>query len=73
MRQQSNGGGFPELGALLAAWLVFYVVILVHGSITPYADRLAKAWTVQDNAEGAPGGALAVRESLALSANRISH
>jgi hypothetical protein len=32
---------------------------------------LAKAWTIQDNADGAPGGAQAVRTSLTLSANRI--
>ena len=61
----------PKLGALLAVWLLFYGLLVVHGSTTSYAERLAKAWTVQDNVEGVPGAAQALRESLALSDHKI--
>jgi hypothetical protein len=44
---------------------------MIHGLTTSYVERLAKAWTVQDNAEGEPGAAQATRASLELSANRI--
>ena len=75
MRGQSNDEGLalPKLGALLAVWLLFYGLLVVHGSTTSYAERLAKARSVQDNAEGVPGAALALRESLSLSADRISN
>jgi hypothetical protein len=73
MREQSKGEGLfiPELGALLVVWLLFYSLLVVHGLNTSRAERLAKAWTVQDNAEGAPGAAQAVRASLTLSADKI--
>lgn len=73
MREQSKGEGLvlPELGALLVVWLLFYGLLVVHGLNTSEAERLAKAWTVQDNAGGAPGEAQAVRTSLTLSADRI--
>ena len=75
MREQSKDEGLvlPKLGALLAVWLLFYGLLVVHGLTTSRAERLAKAWAVQDNAEGVPGAARALRESLALSADRISH
>jgi hypothetical protein len=74
MREQSKGEGLalPELGALFVVWLFFYGLLVVHGLTTSYAERLAKAWTVQDNAEGVPGAAQALRESLALSADRMN-
>jgi hypothetical protein len=74
MREQSKGEGLalPELGATLVVWLFFYGLLVVHGLNTSHAERLAKAWTVQDNAEGVPGAALALRESLALSADRMN-
>ena len=73
MRDQSKGEGLvlAQLGALLIVWLLFYGLLVVHGLTTSYAERLAKAWTVQDNAEGEPGAARAVRTILTLSANRI--
>ena len=73
MRERSKGEGLvlPELGALLVVWLLFYGLLVVHGLTTSHAGRLAKAWTVQDNAEGVPGAAQSLRESLALSADRI--
>ncbi len=73
MREQSKDEGLvlPKLGALLAVWLLFYGLLVVHGSTTSHAERLAKARAVQDNAEGVPGAAQALRESLALSADRI--
>jgi hypothetical protein len=73
MSEQSKGEGrpLPQLGALLVVWLLFYGVLMIHGLTTSYVERLAKAWTVQDNAEGAPGAAQATRASLELSANRI--
>jgi hypothetical protein len=72
MRERSKGEGFGlhELGALLVIWLLFYGVLAVHGLTTSHAERLAKAWTIQDNAESVPGAAQALRESLALSADR---
>jgi hypothetical protein len=72
MRKQSKieGAGLSALAAPLAMWLVFYGLLTVHGLTTSDTQRLAKAWTVQDNDEGAPGAARAVRESLALSAKR---
>jgi hypothetical protein len=74
MHEHSIGEGpvLPKLGALLVVWLLFYGLLVVHGLTTSQAERLAKAWTVQDNAEGVPGAALARRESLALSADRIN-
>lgn len=73
MREQPKDEGlvFPKLGAHLAVWLLFYGLIVVHGLTTSAAERLAKAWAVQDNAEGVPGAALVLRESLSLSADRI--
>jgi hypothetical protein len=73
MREQSKSEGMalPQLGALLVVWLLFYGLLMVHGLTTSQSERLAKAWTIQDNADGAPGGAQAVRTSLTLSANRI--
>jgi hypothetical protein len=73
MREQSKGEGLVPrgLGALLVVWLLFYGLLMVHGLNTSDAERLTKAWTVQDNADGAPGAAQAVRTSLTLSANRI--
>jgi hypothetical protein len=62
---------FPELG-LLMVWLLFYGLLVVHGLTTSYTQRLAKAWKVQDNAEGNPGEAKAVRTSLSLSADTIA-
>ena len=73
MREQSKGEGLvlPELGVLLVVWLLFYGLLMVHGSTTSYTERLAKAWTVRDNVEGVPGAAQALRESLALSDHKI--
>ena len=73
MREQSRGESpvLTEIGALLVVWLLFYGLLMVHGSITSHAERLAKAWTVQDSVEGVPGGAQALRESLALSTDKI--
>jgi hypothetical protein len=65
--------GLSEFAALLAVWLVFYGLLIIHGLTTSYAQRLAKAWTVEDNAGGSPGAAQAVRASLALSADTIAH
>jgi hypothetical protein len=72
MRKQSKNEGLPELAALLAIWLLFYGLLVVHGLTTPYAQRLAKAWTVQDNAGGDPGEAQAVRTSLSLFVDTIA-
>jgi hypothetical protein len=73
MREQSKGEGLVPrgLGALLVVWLLFYGLLMVHGLTTSHTERLTKAWTVQDNAEGAPGAAQAVRASLTLSADKI--
>jgi hypothetical protein len=73
MSEQSKGEGraLPQLGALLVVWLLFYGLLVVHGLTSSQAERLAKAWTVQDSANGVPGAAQALRESLTLSANRI--
>lgn len=73
MREHSKDDGLflPKLGALLVSWLLFYGLLVVHGLVTSPAERLAKAWAVQDNLEGVPGAALALRESLSLSAGRI--
>jgi hypothetical protein len=73
MSQQSKGEGpvLPNVAALLAVWLLFYGLLVVHGLTTSYADRLAKAQAIEDNSEGVPGGAEALRESLALSADKI--
>jgi hypothetical protein len=70
MLKQSKIEGLSEFAALLAVWLVFYGLLLVHGLTTPYAQRLAKAWTVQDSTQGAEA-ANAVRTSLSLSADTI--
>jgi hypothetical protein len=70
MRKQSNIEGLPEFAALLAVWLVFYGLLVVHGLTTSYTQRLAKAWTVQDSTQGAEA-ANAVRTSLSLSADTI--
>jgi hypothetical protein len=72
-RSRIEGPALPELGALLAVWLFFYGLLVVHGLNTSYTHRLAKAWIVQDNAEGVPGEAQAVRVSLSLYAHRIAH
>jgi hypothetical protein len=75
MRKRSSveGPALPELGAPLAVWLLFYGLLVVHGLTTSYTHRLAKAWTVQDNAEGVPGEVQAVRASLSLYTARIAH
>ena len=75
MRKRSNveGPALPELGALLAVWLLFYGLLVVHGLTTSYTQRVAKAWTVQDNAEGVMGEAQAVRAILSLYADRTAH
>jgi hypothetical protein len=51
----------PEFG-LLMVWLLFYGLLVVYGLSTSYARRLAKAWTVQDNAGGGPGEAQASQD-----------
>jgi hypothetical protein len=71
-RSRSEAPPFLEFGALIAVWSLFYGLLVIHGLTTPYAQRLAKAVAVQDSAEGAPGGAQALRASLSLSANRIT-
>jgi hypothetical protein len=71
-RSRFEGLAVPELGLLLV-WLVFYGLLVVHGLNTSRAERLAKAWTVEDNAEGVSGGAQALRASLSLSVDRIAH
>jgi hypothetical protein len=68
-RSRIEGPGLP-VGTLLVVWLVFYGLVLVHGLTTPYAQRLAKAWTVQDSTQGAEA-AKAVRTSLSLFAYTI--
>jgi len=75
MRKQSriDGLALPEFGALLVVWLLFYGLLVVHGVTTSEAQRLAKAWTVQDNTEGVPGEAQAVRASLSLYADKTAH
>ena len=74
MREQpSIEGPIFALGPLLAVWLLFYGLIVVHGLTTSDVQRLDKAWTVEDNAEEAPGVAQAVRASLSLSADRVTH
>jgi hypothetical protein len=52
----------------LVVWLVFFGLLAGHGLTTSksYAERLAKAWEVQDNAGASPGESKAVRESLAM-------
>lgn len=73
MREKSKGEGLvlPQLGALLVVWLLFYGLLMVHGLTTSHAERLAKAWAIQDNADGAQGEAQAARTSLTLSADKI--
>ena len=71
-RSQIDGLVLPEFG-LLAVWLLFYGLLVVHGLTTSYAQRLAKAWTVEDSAEGSPGAVKAVRTSLSLSADTIAY
>jgi len=75
MRKRSNveGPALPELGALLAVWLLFYGLLVVHGLTTSYTQRVAKAWTVQDNAEGVMGEAQTIRAILSLYADRTAH
>jgi hypothetical protein len=70
-RSRIEGPTLPELAALLVVWLLFYGLLVVHGLTTSPAQRLAKAWRVQDNAEGAPGAAQAGRTSLSVSADKI--
>jgi hypothetical protein len=75
MRKRSSleGPALHEFGALLAVWLLFYGLLVVHGLTTSYTQRGAKAWTVQDNAEGVPGEAQAVRASFSLYADKTAH
>jgi hypothetical protein len=70
-RSRIEGPGLP-VGALLVVWLLFYSLLVVHGLTTSYTQRLAKAWTVQDNAAGNLGEAQAVRTSLSLFADTIA-
>jgi len=72
MRKQSKIEGLSEFGALLAVWLMFYGLLVVHGLTTPYGLRLARAWTVQDDAAGDPGEAQGVTTSLSLFADTIA-
>jgi hypothetical protein len=43
MRKQSKIGGLSEFQALLAVWVVFYGLLVVHGLTTFYTQRSAKA------------------------------
>jgi hypothetical protein len=70
-RSRIEGPGLP-VGTLLVVWLLFYGLLVVHGLTTSYTQRLARAWTVQDNAAGDPGEAQAVRTSLSLFADTIA-
>jgi hypothetical protein len=70
MRTRSRIEGLSEFGALLTVWLLFYGLLVFHGLTTSYAQRLAKAWTVQDSTQGAEA-AKAVKTSLSLSADTI--
>jgi hypothetical protein len=64
---QTKGPDASDFVALLVVWLLFFGLLTVHGLITSqsYAERLAKAWEVQDNAGASPGEAKAVRAVLA--------
>jgi hypothetical protein len=66
-RSRIEGPGLP-VGTLLVVWLVFYGLLVVHGLTTPYAQRLAGAWSVQDSTQGTEA-AKAVRTSLSLFAD----
>jgi len=72
-RVRSNPQIHFDYRALSAVWLLFYGLLVFHGLSTSYAQRLPKAWAIQDENGGAPGSAEAMRLSLELSANRIVH
>ena len=59
--------------ALLAIWLVFYGLIVLHGLTTFPAQRLVKAWAAPDDVGDGSAATLAVRSSLALSADKLAH
>lgn len=65
--QRSIASEYPVIngvGVVSAAWLIFFVILAIHASFTSPAQRLAKAWLVQDQSEGEQGIAQAVRMAL---------